>query len=671
MTKSKKKPISIINQELEGIIDISAQGKGFVTVKGFDTDIIVRRENQKNAMPGDTVAILIIKQKPDLVKPEAIVTRIVKHAQEVFIGTVQLNKHFAFVVVDNRSMTKDIFINEKNSKGLQKDDRVVVQITDWSEKLKNPEGIILEKLNDERRNEIAMKEILLQYGFVLEFPQAVIEEVKNLQTEISKSEIKNRKDLREIFTLTIDPHDAKDFDDAISLEHLPNGNLSIGVHIADVTHYVKPNTALDQEAFKRATSVYLPDRVLPMLPEKISNELCSLRPLEDKLTFSAIFEITNKAEIKNYWLGKTIIHSKVRLTYEEAQEVIEGNKHEYKNEILTLHNISQQLRALKFKAGAINFSSEEVRFILDENGIPIDVIVKESKACHQLIEELMLLANKTVAKHVDDITFKDEKVPFPYRIHDTPDLEKLSNFAQFAKRFGHKFNLSSPEKIAVSFNNMVTNSSNDPTQNILHTLGIRTMAKAVYSTQNIGHYGLAFPFYCHFTSPIRRYPDVLVHRILFECLEKDIHPIKSLEAQCLHCSERERKAMDAERDGSKYKQVEFIRKHLGEEFTAVVSGVSKFGFWAQTVLHKCEGFIPLTQMMDIDEFEFHEKEYAIIGRHTKMRINIGQEVQIQVAAANLSTKRIDYEWIVEGAMRKVKKADKVRDIKTTKKKKKK
>jgi ribonuclease R len=645
--QSLKRSNTSIKAEVIGKLDISAHGKGYVMIDGESEDIIVRRENMKNAISGDTVSVQIYRYNPSSNKPEGIITSIVKRGQEEFIGTVQMSLHFAFVVIDNQMMSKDIFINEKNSKGLKTGDRVVVKVIDWSEKLKNPEGIIIEKLNDERRNEIAMKEILLQHGFTLEFPQEVINELNQIDLEISNKEISKRNDMREVFTLTIDPHDAKDFDDAISLENLPNGNLKIGVHIADVSHYVKPNTELDKEAYKRATSVYLPDRVLPMLPEKISNELCSLRPKEDKLTFSVVFEIDSNAHIKNYWIGRTIIHSNVRLTYEEAQEIIEGAVNENSKEILQLHNLSQQLRAEKFKAGAINFSSEEIRFVLDEKGVPIDVVIKESKACHQLIEELMLLANKTVAKHVFDIKYKGKAVPFPYRIHDTPDIDKLTNFANFAKKFGHTFNLSSPEAIATSFNKMVKDGAHDPSQSILHTLGIRTMAKAVYSTENIGHYGLAFPYYCHFTSPIRRYPDVLVHRVLMQCLEDKIHPIENMESLCSHCSDRERKAMEAERDGSKYKQVEFIRKHVGEEFDALVSGVSKFGFWAQTVLHKCEGFIPTTNMNDVDEFIFDEQQYALVGKYTQTRINIGQTVRILVAAANLSNKRIDYEWITE------------------------
>lgn len=628
-----------------GKLDISKQGMGYVIVPGMDIDIIVKRENLKNAMHGDTVEVSIFKVGNSGKRPEGIITNIVQRGQNELIGTVQLSKFFAFVVPDNKSFNKDIFINEKNSKGLKEGDRVIVRITDWNEKLKNPEGIVIDLLNDERINEIAMKEILLSQGFTLEFPEEVLKDLDQLQTEITDEEVSKRKDLRELFTLTIDPHDAKDFDDAISLRKLDNGLMEVGVHIADVSHYVKPNTALDKEAYQRATSVYLPDRVLPMLPEKISNELCSLRPNEDKLTFSVLFELDSKANVKNYWIGRTVIHSNKRFTYEEAQEIIMGADNELKEQILQLHHFSQQLRQRKFDAGAINFSSEEARFILDEHGIPTDVVVKESNESHQLIEELMLLANRTVAEFVAKKKHKNEPIPFPYRIHDSPNLEKLKPFAAFAATFGHKFNLSSPEAISKSFNQMVTDTGKHPEDAILHTLGIRTMAKAVYSTDNIGHYGLAFEYYCHFTSPIRRYPDVLVHRIVMQCLENHIQPISNMDEQCKHTSDRERKAMEAEREGQKYKQVEFMRKFIGDEFDAVISGVANFGFWAQTVEHKCEGFVSLLNLQDVDDFQFIEEEYALVGRRTKQKFQIGKPIRIKVIAAFLDKKQIDFDLV--------------------------
>ncbi|HPI54246.1 MAG TPA: ribonuclease R [Chitinophagaceae bacterium] len=633
---------------LKGILDISRSGLGYVMVEGRANDIIVKKENLKNAMDGDTVEVYIIKQNPNAKRAEGIIAKVLQRGQNELVGTVQMNLNFAFVISDQKSFHKDIFINEKNSQGLQDGDRVIVRITDWKDGSKNPEGIVLEKLNNLRNNEIAMKEILLQYGFQLIFPKEVDDELAALSTEITEEDVQSRRDMRGIFTLTIDPYDAKDFDDAISIQSLPNGHLEVGVHIADVSHYVKAGSALDQEAYRRATSVYLPDRVLPMLPEKISNELCSLRPNEDKLTFSVIFEIDANANVKSHWIGRTIIHSDIRLTYEEAQERIEGLETTYSKEVVQLHQLSQQIRQRRFKDGAINFSSEEVRFKLDEQGVPIDVMVKESKECHQLIEEWMLLANRTIAAFVHEKKVNQQAVPFPYRIHDSPDMEKLKPFVTFAARFGYKFNVSSPQHIAASFNQMVTTSALHPEHSILHTLGIRTMAKAVYSTDNIGHYGLAFAYYCHFTSPIRRYPDVLVHRILQECLDNRIQPIKNMEEQCLHCSERERKAMEAEREGTKYKQVEWMRKFIGEEFEAVISGVAAFGMWAQTTAHKCEGFISMTDLMEFDDFEFSEEEYALIGRRSKLRFQMGKTIHVKVVAANLEKRQIDFALVMDG-----------------------
>jgi ribonuclease R len=644
-TRKSGKPFAL--SLATGKLDVAKNGMGYVSVTGQPVDIIIKREHLKSAMNGDTVEVDIINSPRSGKRQEGIISKIIKRGQTELIGTIQMNANFAFVIPDNESFTKDIFINEKNSRGLKEGDRVIVRITDWNERMKNPTGEIIEKLDASKSGDIAMKELLLQAGFSLEFPDEVMEEVKQIPTLIDDEEIAKRKDIRNILTITIDPHDAKDFDDAISFRILKNKNYEIGVHIADVAHYVKPTTALDAEAYKRATSVYLPDRVLPMLPEKISNELCSLRPNEDKLTFSVMFQLNEKAEVQNYWLGKTVIHSNRRFTYEEVQEIIEGKEGDHQTEILTLHRLSQQIRKEKFDNGAINFSSEEVRFKLDENGAPIDIIIKESKASHQLIEELMLLANKTVSEYASKIKKNKASVPFPYRVHDTPDIDKLKSFAAFAGKFGHKFDFSSPATIASSFNKMIANASQHPEQEILTTLAIRTMAKAIYTTENIGHYGLGFEYYSHFTSPIRRYPDVLSHRILLGCLENDIQFIKNLEEQCAHCSERERKAMEAEREANKYKQVEFMQQHVGEEFDAVISGVAAFGFWAQTIPHKCEGLISLNNLLDLDEFKFVEEEYALVGKRSRLKFQMGNTVKIKVAAANLSKRQLDFELIIK------------------------
>jgi len=509
-------------------------------------------------------------------------------------------------------------------------------------------GEVLSILADEGGNEAALKGILLEEGFPLSFTEEALEVAARIPDIIPAAEIKKRKDIRDILTITIDPVDAKDFDDAISIRKLKNGHFEIGVHIADVSHYLEPDTDLDKEAYQRATSVYLPDRVNPMLPEHISNFLCSLRPKEDKLTFSAIFHINAKAEVKEYWLGKTVIHSDHRFTYEEVQAIIEEKSGLYAEEVLTLNDISQKLRKKRFNHGAINFSSQEVRFKLNEKGDPIGIMIKESKEAHQLIEELMLLANRTVAEHVSKIKINHKPLPFPYRIHDNPDEEKLLPFVAFAKKFGHTFDTSSPENIAKSFNQLLKDVHGRPEQHVLEQLGIRTMAKAKYTAENIGHYGLGFEHYCHFTSPIRRYPDVQVHRILFDVLNENIKPDKKLEEKCKHTSERERAAMNAERSGNKYMQVLYMRNYLGEEFEGVISGVASFGFWVETVEHKCEGLVSLNSLLEYDEFRHDEADYCLIGRRSGKKFRMGDKVWIKVVAANLTKRQLDYEWVVAG-----------------------
>lgn len=639
--KSRNASVVTVN----GKIEITAQGNGYVVVEGYEQDIRIKRENIRNAMHGDTVSVAIIKTNRSGQKPEGLVTAIIKRGQSELIGTVDLNMNFAFVVPDNPSFNKDVFINEKNSRGLKNGDRVVVKITDWNEKQKNPEGEITSVLTGFQANEIAMKEILLQQGFSLEFPQTVLNEVKQIRQTINEDDLAARKDMRDVFTITIDPHDAKDFDDAISYQLLKNGRHQIGVHIADVSHYVRPGTALDTEAYERATSVYLPDQVLPMLPEVISNELCSLRPQEDKCTFSIVFEMNDHAEVLAQWIGRTLIHSNRRFTYEEVQQIIESGQGDHADIILLLNNISQTLRREKFKQGAINFTSEEARFILDEQGVPESVVVKESKESHQLIEELMLLANRRIAEFVSATKIKGKDIPFPYRVHDSPNLDRLQPFAVFAAKFGYRFDLSSPDAIARSFNTMLSQTDQHPEHHILHMLGIRTMAKAVYSTDNIGHYGLAFSHYCHFTSPIRRYPDILVHRILQQCLDRQVKPDPQMDERCQHCSEKERKAMDAERDATKYKQVEFMQKYIGDEFDATISGVSNFGFWAQTLEQRCEGFISLINLPQVDEYKYMEEEYAIVGRRTGRKYQVGQAVRVKVVSTNLVKKQIDFDLV--------------------------
>ena len=424
-------------------------------------------------------------------------------------------------------------------------------------------------------------------------------------------------------------------------------NLEIGVHIADVSHFVQPNTLVDQEAYERATSVYLPDRVNPMLPERISNELCSLRPNEDKYTFSVIFQITNRGEIKHKWIGRTITHSNHRFTYEDVQQIIESKEGLYDKALLLLNNLAKHFRKERFDNGAINFSSQEVRFTLDEDGKPIGIVIKESKDAHKLVEEFMLLANRTIAEYVSRIKSNKEPVPFPYRIHDTPDDEKLKPFAAFAKKFGYTFDIHDEAAVARSFNNLLKEVNGKPEQHVLEQLGIRTMAKAVYTSKNIGHYGLGFEHYCHFTSPIRRYPDVMVHRVLQECLDKDLKIDKKMEEKCKHCSDKERKAMEAERAGNKYKQVEFMQNYLGEEFDGIISGVASFGFFVETVLHKCEGMVTVRDLSEFDEFKLDDADYALVGMRTGKKFRMGDAVKIKVVAANLEKRQLDYHWVQE------------------------
>jgi ribonuclease R len=634
------------SNEYKGRLEITRSGMGFVIVEGLETDILIKPNDFNTAMHGDQVRVEV---KPDNSgkRMQGFITQVIERKQLEFVGHLELSKGFAFFIADTDKKMPDVYIPEKSINGATEKDRVVVRITEWEQEgKKRPVGEVVNILNAEDANDLAMKEILLENGFPLEFPDEAMEEAARIPDVISEAEIKKRKDFREILTFTIDPVDAKDFDDALSLRVLKNGNYEIGVHIADVSHYVVEGTALDEAAYHKATSVYLPDRVNPMLPEHISNVLCSLRPKEDKLTFSAVFQMTPKGQVKDYWLGRTVIHSNHRFTYEEVQEIIEKEDGLYRDEILLLNNIAQRLRKKRFDNGAINFSSTEVRFKLDEKGKPVGIVVKESKESHQLIEEFMLLANKYVAAHVSKIEVNKKPLPFPYRVHDLPSEEKMLPFMAFARKFGHKFDMSSPETIAASFNQMLIDVHGKPEQHVLEQLGIRTMAKAVYTTENIGHYGLGFENYCHFTSPIRRYPDVLVHRILEEVLAKNAKPDKRLEQKCKHCSERERAAMDAERAANKYKQVEYMRDFIGEEFDGVISGVAAFGFWVETVDHKCEGMVSVTSLAEYDEFRLVDTDYSLQGMRSGRRFRMGDRVRIKVIAANLEKRQLDYEWVL-------------------------
>lgn len=639
---AKKKTV-IATPKAVGTLDISRAGLGYVMVPEWETDILVRPSHFNKAFHGDKVEVTItdLRQK----RAEGRISSVLERKQKTFIGKLEASgKHFFFVPGSEKPMP-DFFIPADKLQGAQPGDRVVVAFRSWEAGARKPEGEVISILTGNNASDMAMKEILVEAGFPLTFPDEVLELAHTLSDAIAPEELAVRRDFRGTLTFTIDPVDAKDFDDALSFRTLENGNLEIGVHIADVSHFVQPDSILDQRAYERATSVYLPDRVNPMLPERISNELCSLRPKEDKYTFSAVFEITPKGAIKQTWLGRTVIHSNHRFTYEDVQEIIQRGEGLYHQEILQLNQLAQRFRAQRFKHGAINFSSQEVRFVLDETGKPTGIVVKESFEAHQLIEEFMLLANRTVAEYIGKQRIHKNPVPFPYRTHDTPDEDKLQPFAAFARKFGYKFDLKDEQSVAASFNGLLTEVRGKAEQHVLEQLGIRTMAKAQYTIENIGHYGLGFEHYCHFTSPIRRYPDVLVHRVLQQCLNAAIVPDSAMAEKCRHCSERERKAMECERAANKYKQVEFMQQFLGESFEGVISGVAQFGFFVETVAHKCEGLVSVRDLNEYDEFVLNAEDYALVGRRSKQRFRMGDHVTVQVVAASLDKRQLDFHWI--------------------------
>lgn len=630
---------------LTGKVDMTADGSAFIIPDDeFEKDVFVSSRKLHNALHGDKVKVYIYAKKSGR-KNEGEVVEIIERAKTDFIGVIKISDRFAFVNIDDRKMMQDIFVPLSDLNGAKNGQKVQVSITDWPDGAKNPIGKIIAILGEQGENNTEMNAILAQYGFPLSFPPEVEKEANAIPEQVSEEEIKGRKDFRDTVTFTIDPADAKDFDDAISFKKLENGNYEIGVHIADVSHYVTPNSALDKEAYGRATSVYLVDRVIPMLPERLSNGVCSLRPHEDKLCFAAVFELDDKANIITEWFGRTVIHSNRRFSYEEAQEVIETKTGDHAEEILKLNELAYILRDKKFKNGAISFESTEVKFKLDESGKPIGVFVKERKDAHKLIEDYMLLANKKVAEFIAKKGKGKQKYTFIYRSHDSPNLENLGNFALFAARFGYKINMKSDKDIAKSLNYLMEDVEGKKEQNVLTQLAIRSMAKAVYTTKKTSHYGLAFDHYTHFTSPIRRYPDVMVHRLLAAYLnnEKSANA-EEYEVAASHSSSMEKRAADAERASIKYKQAEYLEENIGNTFLGIISGVTEWGMYVELVENKCEGMIRLRDLSD-DFYVLDEKNYCIIGQRKKKTYQLGDEVQVKVKKVDLSKRQIDFSLI--------------------------
>ena len=642
-TGASTKSISIKSNTAQGIVDMTRTGAAYVVCDNLLDDVYVPEKYMNSAMNGDKVELSIYLPRGRR-KPEGKIIKVLTRANEYFMGTLRLSRKYGIVTPDNSNMSLDIYIALDDLNEANEGDKVVVKITKWPSKAKkHPIGKITTVLGALGSNDIEMNAILINNGFNLSFPKEVIAESEALSETMPQSEIAKRRDLRGITTFTIDPDTAKDFDDALSIQQLENGDWEIGVHIADVSYYVKPNTALDKEAYKRSTSVYLVDRVLPMLPEKLSNELCSLRPHEDKFTFSAIFTFNQKLEITKKWFGKTIIYSDHRFSYEEAQEGLETKAGPFAQALAMLNKVALKLRKQKFKNGAIAFEAEEVKFRLDEKGIPIDVYVKERKEAHMLIEDFMLLANKEVAKYIHK-KGNGHEIPFVYRVHDSPDPDKIADFARFALELGYKMDMQSPQQIANSFNNLAKAAKENPSLKILEPLAIRTMSKAIYTTENIGHYGLGFDFYTHFTSPIRRYSDVLAHRILEKNL-KGTYRVKKeeLEEKCKHISTQERKAMDAERESIKYKQVEFIEKHIGEEFEGIISGMIDRGIFVELKANKCEGMVGFDTMNE--PFDIAADRLSAKSLRSNKVLKMGDTVRVKILSADLVRKQIEMEIV--------------------------
>jgi ribonuclease R len=660
-----KYKLKLNEKYITGRIEVTQSGSAYVISEESEQDIFIAQHYVHGALNNDTVKVNLFPSRGR--KPEGEVIQIIKRFKEEFVGIIELSKNFAFLVNDFNRNCPDIFIPLNKLNGAKQGDKAVAKVIEWSETGKNPTGEIIRILGKPGENNTEMNAIMAEYGLPVEFPDEVELEAKKIPLEISAEEISKRKDFRGKTTFTIDPVDAKDFDDALSIIKLPDGNWEIGVHIADVAHYVKPGSLLDKEAIERATSVYLVDRCVPMLPEVLSNHVCSLRPNEEKLCFSAVFVMNDEAEVLNQWFGRTIILSDRRFAYEEAQTILETGVGDYSNELITLNNLAKKLREKRFKDGSIAFEKSEVKFKLDQNGKPLGVYFKEAKDSNKLIEDFMLLANRKVAEYCGKMKSGSEKEkketakhrPMVYRIHDNPNPEKLQDFAGFIARFGYSLKTSNHLQIAKSMNKLLTEVAGKREANMIEQLAIRTMAKAVYSTDNVGHYGLAFDYYTHFTSPIRRYPDVLVHRLLNYYLATDqgkskpedaqhLLNLESLELLCKHSSDREKLAAEAERASIKYKQVEFLMDKTGQEFEGLISGVTEWGLYVEIIENHCEGMIRAKDLTD-DIYTYDDENFCYHGRKTRKFYQLGDKVMIRIKKTDLLRKQVDFTllWKIE------------------------
>ncbi len=636
----------ISNTRITGIVDMKQTGKAYIITDDLPDDVYIASNNTHHALNGDKVTVHLFPQRQGR-KIEGQIVEIIERAKTQFVGVIYSTSKFAFLIPDNTSMPVDIFIPHEKLNGAKNGDKAIAHITDWPDQSNTPFGEITYILGKPGDNDVEMNSILVEYDFPLHFSKKAEKEAQNINVVISEKEISKRKDFRDVLTITIDPEDAKDFDDAISIRKLESGFWEVGVHIADVSWYVRPGSTIDKEAYERGTSVYLVDRVIPMLPEKLSNNVCSLKPREDKLCFSAVFIMDDEAHITGEWFGRSVINSSRRFNYDEVQQMIEGGDGDFKDEVMIIHNLASKLRNERFKNGAIDFKSDEVKFILDEDGKPVDAYIKEQKESNQLIEDFMLLANRLVAKKIGNPKGKTKAKTFVYRIHDKPNPEKLQKFMEFVGQMGYNLYTSSRKTLASSFNKLFKDIEGKGEENMIETIAIRTMAKAEYSTHNIGHYGLGFPFYSHFTSPIRRYPDLMTHRLLHAYLNgADSASEQEYEEKCVHSSIMERKAVAAERASTKYKQAEYLSDKIGQEFSGIISGVSKWGIYVELEGNKCEGMVAMKDIQD-DYYFLDEENYKIVGKTFGKEYQLGTQVIVRVKNIDLSKKRIDFELIDE------------------------